>query len=83
MKTKVIILPENLHAYLMDVLKSHSLNGLEPEEAFFFAETWNRIKVAPFIDYSKLGEAKIESISPEKVELSLEEPTGFVGDNRG
>ena len=71
MDVKVVVLPENLHSYLIHVVESYSRAGIDPNECSHMAQLWDRVNKAQAVDYSKLGPVKVTDISPDGVELEI------------
>lgn len=79
MDLKVILLPEKYHDYLVHVFQSYTRAGIPAEECAIAAETWNRLSNPQTVDYSQLGPAKVESLSPDGVVLSMDQGVGAAG----
>jgi hypothetical protein len=69
---RLLILPEELYAYLVFIFESHSKGGIDPNELLIASELWKRISASPKVDFSDLGKARLENLSPNGATVSLE-----------
>lgn len=69
-----LLLPEALHEYLQQVFEQHVRGGIPSDELPIANEFYRRLKAAQPVDFSKLGQAKVEGMGPGGVSLSI--PTG-------
>jgi hypothetical protein len=75
MDVKVVILPANLHTYLLHVVQSYTRAGIDPNECQLAAELWVRITGAQTVDYSKLGPVDAE-LTKDGIALNID-PTSL------
>lgn len=72
---KLIGLPDDLYAYLLNIFSSYCQRGLVPEELSGAAALNTRLQCAQDVDFSKLGPAKIVNMGENGVELELSDET--------
>jgi hypothetical protein len=70
MDVKVVVLPENLHTYLLHVFQTYTRSGMDPGECEIAAATWQRINNPQTIDYSQLGPVDAK-VTPEGVTVDI------------
>lgn len=69
---KVVLLPGDTHTYLLHAVASFIKAGLvQPDDLGIANEVWKRLNAAQVVDFSKLGKAEIEKLTPAGVVLNL------------
>lgn len=74
--TRIIIIPEGIYQYLLThVFEKHVLAGIPSGELSYAADTHRILLNAQQVDFSKLGNAKLD-ITPSGIKLDLKPDAG-------
>lgn len=69
---RLAVIPEELYQYLIFVFQTHCEKGLPAEELAAAAALYTRIKAMPKIDFTQLGNVKMEHLAPGSVAISMQ-----------
>ena len=69
---KIIVMPEELHEYLMFCFDKQVQSGITAEDLHIAAETFRCLKEAKTVDFSNLGKADLEKIGHSGIGLSID-----------
>lgn len=68
---RVLLLPDSLFKYVLFIFEQHLRAGIPSDEVFAAADLKAALGKAQTVDFSKLGKAEIEKMTPTGIALNL------------